>query len=70
MTRHQRLQALGDHMVGKVSKLLRLASSGFPKSAGWGVKDAMEFHKFICKHHIHVLLIKTNRMIYNMLYKI
>jgi len=63
MTCYQRLQALGDHVVGKVSKLLWLAGSGF-------LKSTVEFHKFICKYHICVLLIKTNQMIYNMLYKI
>jgi len=40
MTHHQRLQALGDHMVGKVSKLLRLAGSGFLKSTGWMLRSS------------------------------
>jgi len=35
-----------------------------------GVAGAKELHKWICNHYICVLLIKTNRMIYNMLYKI
>ena len=65
-------RALEDHVVGcaKVST-----------PAGWlwapgrgrhfsGVAGAKELHKWICNHYIHVLLIKTNRMIYNMLYKI
>ena len=45
----------------------RLAGSGF---LGAVVADAMDFHKLIYKHHICVLLIKTNQTIYNMLYKI
>ena len=35
-----------------------------------GVAGAKELHKWICNHYICVLLIKTNQMIYNMLYKL
>ena len=64
--------ALEDHVVGR-------AKASTP--AGWlqapgrgryfsGVAGAKELHKWICNHYIHVLLIKTNQMVYNMLYKI
>jgi len=72
-TRHTwRGRALEDHVVG-------CAKASTP--AGWlwaprrgrhfsGVAGAKELHKWICNHYIRVLLIKTNWMIYNMLYKI
>ena len=63
-------RTLEDHVVGlglvMWHVVTRLASSGFPRGgqALAGAAGAWNFHKYICYHHIHVLLIKTNPMIY------
>ena len=65
-------RALEDHVVGRAKASTpagRLRAPGRGRHFS-GVAGAKELHKWICNHYIRVLLIKTNRMIYNMLYKI
>jgi len=64
---------LGDHMVGPgLVMWSQLAGPRFlrgPRNTA-GVASAKDFYIYICYCHIHVLLTKTNLMIYNMSYKI